>query len=575
MEGQPERPGGLAAGAVVAVEWILDALAEAVTLTELDGTLVFANRAALERMGVGSVEEARRFVPGALHERFGLADERGRPVRLEDLPGRRALRGEAAEPMLVRMVDGGGRQRWILVKSSLLEDVGGRRLALNVLEDVTEAKEREQRERFLADASELLASSLDYEETLSRVTRLAVPGLADWCAVELIEDGEIRQVAVAHVDPSRVVFARELRKRFPPSIDDPMGVGAVLRTGRGEHHPAIPDRLLVQGAADPEHLRILRELRMRSAMVAPLRTRGRVIGAITFVASDLARSYGEDDFAFVQDFAGRAADAVENARLYRELRETAEALRRSLLPSRLPEVPGWAMASRYRPASAADLIGGDFFDVFPAAGGFVAMIGDVTGKGIGAATLTALARHSAWAAALLGLSPAAILALLNRLLLAQPELSLVTAAVARVEGASLTVASAGHPLPLRHRPGEPPRELGSTGVLLGFDAAADWPQHSCELSAGEALLFYTDGVTDARRDGERFGERRLRAALAGAPADPEALLASIERELASFGTGPARDDMALLAARLMSGRGQLTAASRRAPGAGVSASGAR
>jgi len=553
MEGRRQPGSGGLWGA--SIERILDALAEAVTVTEVDGRLLFANAAALERMGVKSLQEAIAAGPDEVLARFDLRDEEGRPLRPDELPGRRLLRGEPAPAMLLRMIDrASGRARWTLVKATALQADDGRQVAVNVLEDITETKEQELRERFLAHAGEVLASSLDYEETLTQVTRLAVPDLADWCSIELLQDGEIQQVAVAHVDPERVTFARELRRRFPPRLEDRFGVGAVLRTGRGEHHPSIPDELLVQRAADPEHLRILREVQMRSAMIAPLRVRGRVIGAISFVATDLAGAYDEEDFAFAQAFASRAAVAVENARLYCERSETAEMLQRSLLPSGLPEVPGWTLASRYQPAAAGgELIGGDFFDVFPATGGFVAMLGDVTGKGIAAAALTALTRHSARAAALLGLSPAQILALLNRLLLSQGELSLVTAVVAQVQGTSVTVASGGHPLPLLRRGEGAPAELGRAGVLLGFDPDGEWPEVSLALEPGDTLLLYTDGVIDTRRGAERFGERRLLDALAHSPAEPHGLLEELQARLRSFASGGTRDDVALLAARCSGG----------------------
>jgi serine phosphatase RsbU (regulator of sigma subunit) len=536
---------------------IFDVLDEAVTVTEPDGQLVFANKAALERMGIQTLEEARAAGPAGLLSRFEISDEARNPLDPQQLPGRRLLRGEPAEPLLLRLVNKStGQVFWTLVKASQFENDQGRRLAVNVLEDMTAAKEQERRDRFLAHASDVLASSLDYKETLRRVAELVVPDLADWCSVDMLEGGVIRQLAVAHVDPARVAFARELQQRYPPSIDDPSGVGAVLRTGRREFYPTIPDELLVASARDEEHLRVARELQMRSAMIVPMRSRGgAVLGAITFIASDVAGTFDEAALAFAEEFAARAAGAVENARLYRERHDTAETLQRSLLPARLPQVPGWRVATLYRPAAPAGVIGGDFFDLFLTEGGFTVVIGDVTGKGIEAAALTALARHSLRASALLGLSPAASLSLLNRLLLDEAELSLATAVIARVMSAgsnvAMTLACAGHPPPLRHRFGAPPLELGELGMLLGFHATALWTEETVRLEPGDTVLFYTDGVTDTPGRFGRLGESGLQAMLSGAPQLPEQLLQALGDALDEYRVGEPSDDVAMLAAQLM------------------------
>jgi serine phosphatase RsbU (regulator of sigma subunit) len=491
--------------------------------------------------------------------RFEITDEMGRPVEPQELPGRALLRGGPAEPKLLRLVNKAtGRVLWTLVKASEFEDDEGRRLAVNVLEDVTAAKERELRERFLSHASEVLASSLEYDGTLTRVADLAVPHLADWCSVEMLEGTKIRQLAVAHIDPAMVAIARELRQRLPPSLGDPTGVGAVLRTGKREFYPTIPQELLVANARDEEQLRVVHELQLQSVMIVPMRSRqSEVLGAITFAAAGAPRRFFETDLAFAEEFAARAGSAVENARLYRERSETAEMLRRSLIPARLPAASGWQTATLYRPAAPEREIGGDFFDLFETEGGFTVVIGDVTGKGIEAATLTAMARHSLRASALLGLSPGASLALLNRLLLEQEEFSLATAAIARViitgREVVMTVASAGHPLPLLRRAGEPPVEAGAPGILLGFELAGSWPERTLSVEAGEILLFYTDGVTDTPGRWGRFGEARLHAVLRGCPAEPEELLQAIDLALAQFQNGEPPDDIAMLAVQLLPG----------------------
>ena len=191
--------------------------------------------------------------------------------------------------------------------------------------------ERALRERltFLVEASALLASSLDYQRTLSRLTELCVPRLADWCAVDMLApDGTIERLAVAHKDPEKVRYAHELAERFPPDPDAPTGVPRVLRTGEVEFLREIPDELLVEAAkGDEELLRVARELRLRSAIVVPLTARGRTLGALSLVAAESERRYTDADVELAQDLGRRAAVAVDNARLHAEAEQRAEAAR--------------------------------------------------------------------------------------------------------------------------------------------------------------------------------------------------------------------------------------------------------
>jgi PAS domain S-box-containing protein len=187
-----------------------------------------------------------------------------------------------------------------------------------------EAESSRRRFEFLAQASITLSSSLDYSTTLASVARLAVPHIADWCSVYIIEDtGEPRLLAVAHVDPDKVSLAHELDTRYPFDPDAPTGVAQVLRTSKPELIPYIPDEMLVELIPDPELLHTMRELGLVSAMTVPLVARGRVLGAITFVSAESEHRYGEADLALASDLAGRAAVAVDNARLLRESQKAA------------------------------------------------------------------------------------------------------------------------------------------------------------------------------------------------------------------------------------------------------------
>ena len=192
--------------------------------------------------------------------------------------------------------------------------------------DVTAQRRAEEAQRFLAEASAVLSSSLDYHETLASVARLAVPTLADWCAVDILEeDGKPRRLAVEHPDPEKVRLAYEVERRYPPDPDAQGGLYRVLRTGEPELMAEIPEELLEQAARDERHREILEELDLRSYMVVPLVARGRTLGAISFVAAESGRKYGETDLRLAEELARRAALAVENARLYEEAqREISE-----------------------------------------------------------------------------------------------------------------------------------------------------------------------------------------------------------------------------------------------------------
>ena len=195
--------------------------------------------------------------------------------------------------------------------------------------NTTERKRAEEAASFLNKATELLASSTDYEATLGEVAKLIVPQFADWCGISMLDQGGTpRQLAVAHADPAKVAWARELNERYPPDLNAPTGVPQVIRTGKPELYTEIPEELLVAGARDDEHLRIIRELGFKSAIIVPLTTAQRVLGAITVVAAEGSRRYTVEDMNFLTELARRAGLAVENSLLHKaehDARRAAEA----------------------------------------------------------------------------------------------------------------------------------------------------------------------------------------------------------------------------------------------------------
>ena len=225
-----------------------------------------------------------------------------------------------------------GRVVWVEAQSVVMCDDTENAIGMRgVTMDITERMRAEDSQRFLAEASGLLASSLDYETTLASVAKLAVPNLADWCIVHIAEEnGELRQLAVAHADPAKIERAHALRRRYPLDLNEPMGAPNVFRTGRAEFYPQIDFKKLGVALRNARFARILQEEGLRSCMIVPLVARNRTLGTITLVTSDSGRHYDQTDLALAEDLAHRIALAVANARLYREAQEAVSAREEAL-----------------------------------------------------------------------------------------------------------------------------------------------------------------------------------------------------------------------------------------------------
>jgi PAS domain S-box-containing protein len=543
-------------------EAIVEGMLDAVTVRAADGRLVYANDAAVELLRVESHEALTAMASGEAMALYDVFDEDGRPVTLDRLPGARAWHlDHDPEPMTVRnVVRATGEQRWLLSKAITIRDGDGRPLyVVNFTEDVTAVKRAELAERVLAEAGRVLVSSLDQHQTLQQLAMLAVPELADWCGVDMPgRGGTIEHVAVGHVDPAKVAVARELRKRYPVSMDEPYGLAAVLR-GEVPHFlvDETPDDALLAYAVDDEHLSLMRQVGFNAIMIVPLVGRSTVLGALTFVSAQ-ARRFDPADLDLALELGRRAGIALENARLYSERTDIAHTLQVALVPDPVPLAPGWDVAALYRPAGEATEAGGDFYDMVRTRAGWLVVMGDVAGKGARAASLTALARYTLRTAAMLTDDPAAALAALNAGLLRRGDVAYCTAALVALsdhgDGARARVYSAGHPLPVLLQDGAA-RPLGRSGPLLGALEDARWPASDAVLGPGDRLVLYTDGVTDARGTRDRFGDERLLELLSSLNGGgPAALVQAVDGAIRGFEDGPQRDDTALLAvARLRTG----------------------
>ena len=542
------------------MDTVMSILDEAVVIHGADGELLFANPAAARTLGFATAEEAVATPSAQIRDRYVVRDESGGLVEPESFVGRRALRGEGAESLILRATDRvTGEERWTRTKARAIAGPDGRILySVTAIEDVTDVKRAELSQRLLAKLGQLISASDDYLDMLEQVPRLLVGEFADWCSVNVVrDDGLVEQVALAHNDPERLARARQLRERYPVRIDDPVGIGAVIRTGEARLS-ADADELIREVAADDSHEQEIRSSNPRSVIIAPMPASGGPAGALAFVNRDGSRVFDSDDLELAVELANRAGIAIEGARLADERARVAEALQRELLPPSLPTMAGWEVATMYEPAGVVNEVGGDFYEVFPIQGGWAVVLGDVSGRGAAAASLTAEARHTIRTAGTLAGDPRAGLRMLDRNLRGRDDAALCSVVVAAIpdggpELAEAQIYLAGHPHPVLMRDGSA-EEVGAPGPLLGVVEDPDWRPVAVAMRPGDQLILYTDGVIEARRaGGERFGTQRLRDRLAGCES-PESAVGRVRAALQAFRGTSRQDDAAVVAIRYAGSR---------------------
>ncbi|HEY1567881.1 MAG TPA: SpoIIE family protein phosphatase [Solirubrobacteraceae bacterium] len=492
---------------------ILGAVGAAVTVRDRHGRMVYANQAAADLLKLPDPDAVLAHAPGGLMARFDVYTEDGEPVDITGLAGTRLLLGETSpEAMVVRnVVKATGEERWLLNTATAVTSPDGDILmAVNLIEDITETKRNEIAQRLMAETLRTLAESADLPAMLQAIADAAVPSLADWAAVNMVEaSGEIRTLAIAHRDPEKVRQGWYLNQRWPSDHDESDGLGSVIRTGEPLLVHEVTDEMLAARAQDAEHLGILREVGLNSAMIAPIRSGDRVLGALSFISST-SRRFDERDLALASDLGRQAGVIVDSAELQAAQSHIAQTLQAGLVPRSLSAVQGWEVSSAYRAAGRAVEVGGDFYDLLSFEGGWAAIIGDVVGKGAEAAALTALARHTLAAIIATTGDCAYAMQVLNRRLRERGDdyRSLCTVAAAVVTDDQVTVFSAGHPLPLLRR-GVAAWPVGRPGPMLGFVDDVELESAPVAVEPGDQLILYTDGVLDAVGAGGRFGEGRL------------------------------------------------------------------
>ncbi|MBI2710568.1 MAG: SpoIIE family protein phosphatase [Actinobacteria bacterium] len=444
--------------------------------------------------------------------------------------------------------------RWLFVVVDISARVSAEQAADRAR---AEAEAAGRRLAVLNEVGERFSRSLDPDVIADELAAAVVPRLADWCSVRLLDDaGNLADGPIVHADPGQVELVRTILERYPPESDGDLAEIA-MSTGEAQVVGTVPDELLVETAVDGEHLEMLRALRLGTVVQLPLMAGERPLGVISF-ATEAGRSWGADDLATAQGIGDRAALALDNARLYGHQAHIARTLQHSLLPEALPDVEGLDIAARYWVAGTGAEVGGDFYDVVrvhddphPAV-----FIGDVCGKGVSAAATTALARHTLRAAAQHAGGVVEALRWLHDAMLDEHSSAFTTALFGRLlrleRGYRFEFALAGHPPPLVVRASGRVSPVGTPGTPAGAPVGLEVHLSTVDLEPGDALVLYTDGVTDA--PGEAAVDQgelcRIMVGAAGRSADE--ITEHLRAALASRRPHEARsDDTALVVLRVM------------------------
>lgn len=425
---------------------------------------------------------------------------------------------------------------------------------------LAEAEEARNQLRLLAEATTQMTGALDVADVCVRLARSLVPGLADLCAVDLLDrsGGETAlRLAVAARDEADEARLRRLADLRGYRVDSAGYIGSVLASGDPLLVPDLPEHGAQQYPGNPEAGAVYDRLRLRALMVVPLRARGRVLGTLTLLTQHpYGRRYGQRDLHLASDIAGRAGLTLDNARLYETEHAAAATLQHSLLPV-VPEVPGLDVAARYLVGMDGNQVGGDWYDVLTLPDGAVGVaVGDVVGHDLRAAAamgqLRGLLRSYAWD----GGAPGLVLDRCDQLVHGLDMQTMATTVYARLEPPDaagerlLRYANAGHPVPLLRAPDGTLHRLDEHhSPMIGVLRTRGRGEAVLRCRPGSVLVLYTDGLTDIV--GEDADERTelLERTVAGLPLDAPAE-AVAEEVIRVCAPARIRDDVALLAVRM-------------------------
>ncbi|MGX4689471.1 SpoIIE family protein phosphatase [Streptomyces sp. JNUCC 63] len=421
---------------------------------------------------------------------------------------------------------------------------------------------------FLVEASDLLAGTLDRDQTLALMAQMTVPTLATWCAVYTIADqaSEPYLSYVLHEDEELIDGIKSLLSKVPPPDPVPTPGARVWNApGEAAHQAALRTSMRSLSLGDSHHrigTTIGPTLATASAVggetvVLPLVARNRVIGMLT-LGKPSDEHFRQEILELAEDLSRRAALALDNARLYSERTAISQSLQRSLLPPGLPHVEGVEVEVIYRAAGEGNEVGGDFYDLFPIRdGAYGFAIGDVCGTGPEAAAVTGLARHALRLLAREGFGGPAVLERLNSAILDEGArsrfLTLLYGELWPQEdgSAQLKVVCAGHPLPLRLRQDGTVEPAAEPQPLLGVMEDLELYEQTVTLDPGDVLLCVTDGVTERREGTRMLGDDGLADVLTTCTGlTAGAVAARIMRAVERFASDAPSDDMAILAMRV-------------------------
>jgi PAS domain S-box-containing protein len=302
----------------VGLDVVLGTIAEGITAQRADGSLAYANDAAARLLGLETGDELIGLSGSELTKRFVIIGDDHEPLAADELPNRRALASGRPEEGIVgyRLLPD-GEERWSLVRATPIVSANGDvEHVINVIHDVTAERAARERATLVDETGAVFAASIDIDATFDALAALLVPRFADYCIVDMVDDGPLRQVVIAHRNPEREQLLRELRERYPPDANEAHPVSEVLATGEPYLVEDAREEALSHAAVDDEHLALYRRLEAMSYIVVPLEARGRMLGTISLGTGESGRRFGDLDLALALELARRAALAIDNALLF-------------------------------------------------------------------------------------------------------------------------------------------------------------------------------------------------------------------------------------------------------------------
>lgn len=308
---------------------ILKGINDGITVIDQNDHYVYTNEIGAISCGFQSVDEMMKCTASQVLDKFEIMDESGDPLPYEKLPHNLVLAGQKNPPeVIVRFrIKGSAEEKWSIVKANAIVNSKTKaRYAVSVFKDFTERKRIEDSIKYLDEASHVFNSSLNYEETLAKIAEMTVPRIADWCSIDVVQPGASipHTIAVQHINPAKLKFAKELIRKYPQDWGSDAGAGHVLRSGQSILHSKISNELIKQNSRSEEHYQMIMSLGLRSAMIVPIRSRGKIFGVISLFSAESGRSYTQADLSFAEELARRGGMAIDNAFLFAEMEKLAE-----------------------------------------------------------------------------------------------------------------------------------------------------------------------------------------------------------------------------------------------------------